>query len=93
MVTSGKDKGKSGKVIKVYSDDSRVLVEGINLAKKHIRRTQENQQGGVIQIERPIFLSNVMPFCKTCDRPVKVGFATAKDNAKSRFCKRCKQPI
>ncbi len=93
MVTSGKDKGKSGKVIEVYKDEARVLVEGVNLAKKHMRRTQERQQGGVIQVERPFSISNVMPFCKSCNRPVRVGFAAAKDNTKSRFCKRCKQTL
>lgn len=93
MVTSGKDKGKSGKVLGVDRDNSRVLVEGVNLVKKHVRRTQENQQGGVVQMERPVSISNVMLFCKNCNRPVKTAITLSKDGLKSRFCKKCKQAI
>lgn len=93
MVTSGKDKGKTGKVLRVFKNEGKALVEGINLAKKHIRRTQENQQGGVVEIPRPVSLSNIMPFCKNCNRPVRVGFSIAKDKSKARICKKCKQII
>lgn len=93
MVTSGKDKGKTGKVLQVGRESSRALVEGVNLAKKHIRRTKENQQGGVIQTERPVSLSNIMLLCKNCNRPVKIGYLIAKDNTKARFCRKCKQTI
>ena len=93
MVTSGKDKGKTAKVLRAYRDTSRVLLEGVNLVKKHVRRTQENQQGGIVRMERPISISNVMFFCKNCNRPVKTGFSLSKDGVKSRFCKRCKQAI
>ena len=93
MVTSGKDKGKTGKIIRVFAQEGRVLVEGINLVKKHVRRTREDQKGGVIQIERPVSASNVMPFCKNCNRPVRIGVNINKDTTKSRICKRCKQNI
>lgn len=93
MVTSGKDRGKTGKVLQIDRDESLALIEGVNLAKKHIRRTKENQQGGLAEVERPLSISNIMPYCKNCNRPVRIGYAAAKDNAKSRFCKRCKQPI
>ncbi len=93
MVTSGKDKGKTGKVLSVSKDTSRILVEGINRMKKHMRRTQENQKGGVVEIERPLSFSNVMFYCKNCNRPVKIGFSNSKDNTKVRFCKRCKQTL
>ena len=93
MVTSGKDKGKTGKVLFIDACGLRAAVEGINLAKKHVRRSQENQQGGIIQIERPVSLSNIMPFCKSCNRAVRVGFSVAKDKQKLRICKRCKQPL
>ena len=93
MVTSGKDKGKTGKVLHVFYQESRVLVEGINKAKKHMRRTQENQQGGIVEVERPLSLSNVMYYCKNCNRPVRLGFSIAKDAAKVRVCKRCKQTL
>lgn len=93
MVTSGKDKGKTGKIIRVFAQERRVLIEGIGLVKKHVRRTREDQKGGVIQIERPISVSNVMPFCKNCSRGVRVGVTVNKDNTRSRICKRCKQNI
>lgn len=93
MVTSGKDKGKTGKVLFIARDVTRAAVEGINLVKKHMRKTQENQQGGVLQVERPVSLSNIMPFCKSCNRPVRVGFSISKDKTKLRICKRCKQPL
>lgn len=92
-VISGKDKGKTGKVINVDRELSRVLVEGINYVKKHMRRTQDNQKGGIIQMERPVSLSNVMLFCKNCNRPAKAAIAIAKDKTKARLCKRCKQPF
>lgn len=93
MVTSGKDKGKTGKVMQINREASLALIEGVNLAKKHVRRTKENQQGGIVQVERPISLSNIMLLCKNCNRPVKIGYQIAKDNTKTRFCRKCKQPI
>lgn len=93
MVTSGKDKSKTGRVININVESSRVLVEGVNLVKKHMRANRENQQGGIVTMERPISLSNVMPLCKSCNRPARVGFSMSKDKTKSRFCRRCKQPI
>ncbi|OGX31527.1 MAG: 50S ribosomal protein L24 [Omnitrophica WOR_2 bacterium RIFCSPLOWO2_12_FULL_46_30] len=93
MVTSGKDKGKTGKVLFIARDLTRAAVSGINLVKKHMRKTQENQQGGVVQVERPVSLSNIMPFCKNCNRPVRVGISISKDKTKLRICKKCKQPL
>lgn len=92
-VISGKDKGKTGKVIKVFHAESKALVERVNIAKKHVRKRSEEQHAGVIEVERPIHISNVMFFCKTCNRPVKVGFSVAKDGSKSRICKKCEEAI
>ena len=93
MVTSGKDKGKTAKVLRVLNDSGKALVEGVNLVKKHMRRTRDDQKGGVVQMERPVSLSNIMPFCKSCDRPVRVSFSLAADKTKLRLCKRCKQAL
>lgn len=93
MVTSGKDRGKTGKVLLVYKSQSRALVEGVNLVKKHIRRTQQDQKGGVVSMERPISLSNIMPFCKNCNRPTRVNFNVAGDKSKVRLCRKCKTPL
>lgn len=92
-VTSGKDKGKTGKVLAVFKEENRVLVEGVNMLKKHMRATRDNQQGGIVQIERPFSISNVMPYCKACEKPVRVGFSVSADKTKVRICKRCNQTI
>ena len=93
QAVKGKDKGKKGKVLRILPEAGRAIVEGINMLKKHKRRTQKDQQGGVVSIEMPIALANIMYYCKQCNRPVKVGFALIKDGTKGRFCKRCKEAI
>ncbi|MCX5696163.1 MAG: 50S ribosomal protein L24 [Candidatus Omnitrophica bacterium] len=93
QAVTGKDKGKKGKVIQVFPDRKRALVEGINLAKKHKRQTRQDQQGGIVSIEMPISLGNIMLVCKHCDRAVRVGFTLLQDGSKSRICKSCKEAI
>jgi large subunit ribosomal protein L24 len=93
QVVTGDDKGKKGKVLTILQQSQRAVVEGVNLVKKHKRRTQQDQQGGVVSIEAPLSLSNLMLFCKNCNRPVRTSFSLLKDGAKSRICKRCKEPI
>jgi large subunit ribosomal protein L24 len=92
-VLAGKDRGKSGRVFKVFPSEGRALVEGINYVKKHARKSQDNPQGGIIQRENPIHISNLALFCKTCNKRARVGFSTLADGTKSRFCKRCKEVI
>jgi large subunit ribosomal protein L24 len=89
----GDDKGKKGKVLEIFAQKNRALVEGINIMKKHKRRSRDDQKGGIISTEAPIQLSNVMVVCKQCNKPTRVGFTFAKDNTKSRFCKSCKEAI
>ena len=91
VLIAGKDKGKAGKVLKVFRTDSKVIVEGVNFVKKHVRRTKEDQQGGVIHRESPVHISNLLIFCKRCNRGTKVGFSILKDGTKSRFCKKCNE--
>jgi large subunit ribosomal protein L24 len=92
-VIAGRDKGKKGKVLRLISGEHRVIVEGINLVKKHKRRTQTDQQGGIVSLESPIEASNLMLLCKHCNRPVRVGLKTLNDGTKMRFCKKCKEVI
>ncbi|MDD5005547.1 MAG: 50S ribosomal protein L24 [Candidatus Omnitrophica bacterium] len=92
-VITGKDRGKKGRVIAVFTDANRALVEGVNFAKKHMRKTQQNQQGGIAQKEMPIHLSNLMLVCKRCNKPVRVGFSVLKDGSKTRACKSCGELI
>lgn len=93
LVLIGKDKGKSGRVFKVYPQDGKALVEGINYVKKHARKSQANPQGGIVQKENPVSLSNLALLCKTCNKPAHVGMSTLADGTKTRFCKRCKEAI
>jgi large subunit ribosomal protein L24 len=92
-VLAGKDRGKSGRVFKVYPGEGRALVEGINYVKKHARKSQANPQGGIVQKESAIHLSNLALFCKTCNRPAHLGMNVLADGTKSRYCKRCKEVI
>ena len=92
-VLTGRDKGKTGKVFKVNANDGRAFVEGINYVKKHMRKTKQDQQGGIIQKESPIRLSNISPYCKTCNKPARIGINALADGTKSRFCKRCKEVL
>lgn len=89
----GKDKGKKGRVINILIAEKRALVEGINLVKKHKRKTQQDQQGGLVSIEAPISISNIALFCKKCSRPTRAGFTVLKDGTKTRFCKSCKEAV
>lgn len=93
QIIKGKDKGKKGKVLKVFAAESRLLVEGINLVKKHKRQTRQDQQGGIVSLESPLALSNVMVLCKGCSKPIKVGFKVLDDGSKSRICRSCKEVL
>ncbi|MDD4894002.1 MAG: 50S ribosomal protein L24, partial [Candidatus Omnitrophica bacterium] len=69
------------------------LVEGINFVKKHKRRTQQDDKGGIVPIELPISITNLMLVCKSCNRGRRVGFTVLKDGTKTRICKTCKEAI
>jgi large subunit ribosomal protein L24 len=91
MVLTGKDKGKTGKVLSFGAGQSRVIVEGVNFVKKHVKKTKEDQQGGILEKEAPIQISNLAVFCKKCSSGTKVGYSILKDGSKSRFCKKCNE--
>jgi large subunit ribosomal protein L24 len=93
IVTAGKNKGKSGKVLKVSAASARIVVEGLNLVKKHIRRRSENEPGGVKEVPAPIHISNVALFCANCNKGVRFGVKQAKDKSKTRVCKKCQRAI
>ncbi|PIP21074.1 MAG: 50S ribosomal protein L24 [Candidatus Omnitrophica bacterium CG23_combo_of_CG06-09_8_20_14_all_40_11] len=92
-IIKGKDRGKKGKVLKVFPLNGRAIVEGINLVKKHKRKTREDEKGGIVPIEMPISLTNLMLFCKNCNRGRRIGFTILKDGTKARFCKNCKEAV
>ena len=92
VVMAGKDKGKQGKVVRVLPVLRKAVVEGINYAIKHKRRTgQEQQHSGRVQIEMPIALANLMVMCKNCNSATKVSFSVLKDKTKARLCKKCNE--
>jgi len=92
-VIAGRERGKRGKVLRVLTDRNRVLVEKVNMVKKHQRPTQKLRQGGIIEREGPLALSNVLLVCGRCDRPVRTGITVLADGRKVRVCKRCHEPV
>ena len=92
-VIAGSERGKRGKVLRVLPEKGRVLVEHVNMIKKHQRPTQKLRQGGIIEREGPLALSNVLPICGRCDKPSRTGFTKLADGRKSRVCRRCGESI
>jgi large subunit ribosomal protein L24 len=92
-VIAGREKGKRGKVLRVLTDKGRVLVEHVNMIKKHQRPTQKLRQGGIIEREGAMALSNVLVVCSKCDKPSRTGMKILGDGRKVRTCKRCGEAI
>ena len=91
-VLTGKDRGKSGKVLKVYPAKSRAIVEGLNFIQKHTRpNPQRNVKGGILPKEASIHLSNLMVLCKRCNKRSRVGFTELQGGRKARVCKKCNE--
>jgi len=93
IVLKGKDTGKTGKVLKVDLDASRVIVEGVNMAVKHKKPRGRNQQGGIINQETSISSANVMLICNKCKHPSKTGRKIMENGEKVRVCKACGEII
>lgn len=93
MVIAGKDKGKSGKVLRVVPKKDGAIVEKLNMMKRHIKPNQTNRQGGILEKESPIHISNLMLICSKCTDPTRVGYRTLDDDKKLRFCKKCNELI
>lgn len=93
VVIAGKDRGKSGRIIKVIPKEEKVVVERINLVKKHVRPGPTTGQGGILEVEAPIHVSNVMPLCPNCNRPTRVGKKFLEGGTKVRVCKRCGESL
>ena len=90
-IIKGKDRGKTGKVTKANPQTDKILVEGLNLYKKHVKPKNQNEKGQIVLVPRPIAISNVMLVCKACNNAVRVGYEI-HDKNKVRYCKRCKAP-
>ena len=92
-VIAGKDKGKVGKVLMVNRKKKRLLVENINIVKRHTKPSAQNRQGGILESEAPIDWSNVLLMCNKCIEPVRVKKKTLDDGKKVRICKKCNEMI
>jgi large subunit ribosomal protein L24 len=92
QIIAGKDKGKSGKVLHVVPEKLRIVVEGLNLAKKHMKPKKGGEKGQRIEIPMSLSISNVMLICPKCGKSTRVEFKVGK-NEKSRVCKKCKSEI
>ena len=91
-VISGKDKGKEGKVLRSVPEKERVVVENVHMIKKATRPSQRNRQGGIIEMEGTIHVSNVMLICPSCGQPTRVG-RRREDGARVRTCKKCGKDV
>ncbi len=92
-VLTGKDKGKIGKVLKVMKKKNRILVENINMVKRHSRPSAKNKQGGIVEGEAAIHWSNVMVMCNKCITPVRMRTQRLEDGKKIRVCRKCNEAI
>ena len=90
-VLSGKDRGKKGKVLRVFPEAGRVTVEGLNLVKRHMKRSQANPQGSIVSREAPLPLDRVLPVCPKCNAGVRVGVKIEQDGTKVRICRKCEE--
>jgi large subunit ribosomal protein L24 len=93
MVIAGKERGKTGKVLRVLADEDRVLIERINLVKRHVKPRGVQQPGGIQEKEAPIHLSNVLPICGRCNKPTRVGHRRLADGTAVRLCRRCGEAL
>jgi large subunit ribosomal protein L24 len=89
VVLQGKDRGKEGTVTFAYPKDERVIVDGVNIAKKHQKPTRATQQGGIIDKEMPIPVSRVAIVCAACGKPTRIGHRFEPDGTKVRICRKC----
>jgi large subunit ribosomal protein L24 len=89
VVLAGKEKGKIGTVLRVDSEKGRVLVEKVNMVKRHTRPGGKQAQGGIIEKEAPLQISNVMIMCNKCAEPARIGKRVLEDGSRVRVCKKC----
>ncbi len=93
MVIKGRDRGKTGKVLRVIPDEGRLVVERLNMVKRHSKPRGPQSPGGIVDKEAPLRICNVMYFCDRCNAPVRLGVKRAADGARSRSCRRCGETL
>jgi large subunit ribosomal protein L24 len=93
IVIVGKEKGKSGRVLSVYPAKDQILIEKVNIIKRHMKPTRKYTQGGIIEKEAPLHISNVKLVCPKCSKPTRIGNSLMKDGRKLRTCLKCREVI
>jgi large subunit ribosomal protein L24 len=93
MVIAGRERGKTGKVLRVIPSENRAIVERMNMVKRHTRARGPQQSGGILEKEAAIHLSNLMPMCDKCNAPVRTGRKVLADGSKARICRRCGETL
>jgi large subunit ribosomal protein L24 len=93
LVIAGKDKGKKGKVRFAYPRKQKLIVEGINFIKKHSKAKKSARQAGIIDLEAPLDVSNVMLICSKCNKPARIGYKKLEDGRTVRFCRACREVV
>jgi len=93
IVIAGKEKGKNGKVVRVFPETGKVVVEGLNMVKRHTRPNRLNTEGGIVEKEAPLNSSNVQLLCSSCNQPARTGMRILEDGSKVRFCKKCNELV
>lgn len=93
LVIAGKERGKQGQVHEVFAAKQRVVIQGLNMIKRHQRQRTERTPAGIIEKEAPIHVSNVKLICRACQQPTRVGYRARPDGVKVRVCKKCNQDI
>jgi large subunit ribosomal protein L24 len=91
VIVSGDEKGKKGRVLGVYPRKNQLLVEKLNMIKRHMKPSRKYSQGGIIEKEAPVQRSIVMMICPKCNKPTKIGHKTLKSGIKMRVCKKCSE--
>ncbi|MEX2294408.1 MAG: 50S ribosomal protein L24 [Acidimicrobiales bacterium] len=90
QVLTGKDRGKSGNVTRVLPEVGKIIVDGVNVSKKHQKATRATMQGGIIDKDMPLPVANVALICPACGKPTRVGYTVDSDGTKTRTCKKCR---
>jgi large subunit ribosomal protein L24 len=93
IVLSGKEKGKIGTVLNIDLKKQRLIVEKVNMVKRHSKPSQKAAQGGIIEKEAPLHISNVILICNKCAEPTRIGNRRLEDGSKMRVCKKCNEPV
>jgi large subunit ribosomal protein L24 len=91
LVIAGKEKGKKGRVLSVYPSEGKILIERVGMIKRHMKPSRKYTQGGIIEKEAPIHISNVMLLCPKCEKPTRIKQTILSDGEKVRTCLRCKE--